>query len=283
MVSRHAQRRGRQARLRDAGLRPVARGAHRRRHPRRGRRRGRGRGAQQQVDLQHARAHQRPHGQGRQGRRGRRRARSPPGAVRLLRPRAAALQPGDIIQMLNIGGVLGVCDSDQPGQGQAVRLPRARRGAQLPLPRRAHRRAGARRPQARSTSTRALDTRGVPVVALAGTCMEAGKTAAACAVIARMRHRGLTVDAFKATGVSLRRDILAMEDAGARRCAIFTDLGVVTTTRAQRPGAHPHHAERAGRRQARRDRVRARRRHPRHLRRRCHPRVSRHPQRAHAR
>jgi hypothetical protein len=38
------------------------------------------------------------------------------------------------------------------------------------------------------------------------------------------------VDAFKATGVSLRRDILAMEDAGARRSMIFTDLGVVTTT-----------------------------------------------------
>jgi hypothetical protein len=75
----------------------------------------------------------------------------------------------------------------------------------------------------------------VPVVALAGTCMEAGKTAAACAVIARMRHRGLTVDAFKATGVSLRRDILAMEDAGARHCAIFTDLGIVTTTRANGP------------------------------------------------
>ena len=75
-----------------------------------------------------------------------------------------------------------------------------------------------------------LDTTGVPVVALAGTCMEAGKTAAACAMISRMRHRGLTVDAFKATGVSLRRDILAMEDSGARRTMIFTDFGVVTTT-----------------------------------------------------
>jgi len=73
------------------------------------------------------------------------------------------------------------------------------------------------------------------VVALAGSCMEAGKTAAACAIIGRMRHRGLTVDAFKATGVSLRRDILAMEDAGARRCAIFTDLGIVTTTRDNGP------------------------------------------------
>jgi hypothetical protein len=75
-----------------------------------------------------------------------------------------------------------------------------------------------------------LDVRGVPVVALAGTCMEAGKTAAASAIIARMRHRGLVVDAFKATGVSLRRDILAFEDSGARRTMIFTDFGIVTTT-----------------------------------------------------
>jgi hypothetical protein len=75
----------------------------------------------------------------------------------------------------------------------------------------------------------------VPVIALAGTCMEAGKTAAACAIISRMRHRGLTIDAFKATGVSLRRDILAMEDAGARNSLIFTDMGIVTTTRANGP------------------------------------------------
>jgi hypothetical protein len=50
-----------------------------------------------------------------------------------------------------------------------------------------------------------------------------------------MRHRGLTIDVFKATGVSLRRDILAMEDAGARRAMIFTDLGIVTTTRSNGP------------------------------------------------
>ncbi len=80
-----------------------------------------------------------------------------------------------------------------------------------------------------------LDTHGVPVVALAGTCMEAGKTAAACAVISRMRHRGFVIDAFKATGVSLRRDILAMEDAGARNSMIFTDMGIVTTTKINGP------------------------------------------------
>jgi len=75
----------------------------------------------------------------------------------------------------------------------------------------------------------AVEVGGVPVVAVVGTCMNAGKTQAACALVQAFTHRGLRVTAGKATGVSLRRDILAMEDAGARRTLIFTDLGVVTT------------------------------------------------------
>jgi len=139
------------------------------------------------------------------------------------------LAAGDVIQMLNIGGVLGVCDSANPEKGRpfdcrvlGVVLHFPYLGERIGVPAR--------------VGTRRLDydtplaTNGVPVVALAGTCMEAGKTAAACAMISRMRHRGLTIDAFKATGVSLRRDILAMEDSGARRSTIFTDLGIVTTT-----------------------------------------------------
>jgi hypothetical protein len=80
-----------------------------------------------------------------------------------------------------------------------------------------------------------LNTRGVPVVALAGTCMDSGKTAASCAIVGRLRHLGLRVAACKATGVSLRRDILAMEDAGASDSMIFSDLGIVTTTAANGP------------------------------------------------
>jgi hypothetical protein len=146
----------------------------------------------------------------------------------------ATVKAGDVIQMLNIGGVLGVCDSINPDKGQpfdcrvigvVLRFPYL--GERIGVPARVgHRQLDASAP---------LETLDVPVVALAGTCMEAGKTAAACAVISRMRHRGLTIDAFKATGVSLRRDILAMEDAGARRSAIFTDFGVVTTTRGNGP------------------------------------------------
>ena len=145
-----------------------------------------------------------------------------------------SLQAGDVIQMLNIGGVLGICDSINPDKGKpfdcrvlGVALNFPYLGERIGVPAR----VGFRR----LDLTAKLEARQVPVVALAGTCMEAGKTAAACAIISRMRHRGLVVDAFKATGVSLRRDILAMEDAGARRSAIFTDLGVTTTTRVNGP------------------------------------------------
>ncbi|MDE2052729.1 MAG: hypothetical protein KGJ72_17115, partial [Gammaproteobacteria bacterium] len=145
-----------------------------------------------------------------------------------------SLQAGDVIQMLNIGGVLGVCDSINPDKGKpfdcrvlGVALNFPYLGERIGVPAR----AGFRRLDLEAK----LEARQIPIVALAGTCMEAGKTAAACAIISRMRHRGLVVDAFKATGVSLRRDILAMEDAGARRSAIVTDLGVVTTTRVNGP------------------------------------------------
>jgi hypothetical protein len=145
-----------------------------------------------------------------------------------------SLKAGDVIQMLNIGGVLGVCDSANPDRGKpfdcrvlGVVLQFPYLGERIGVPAR----AGYRKLDYGA----ALDTRGVPVVALAGTCMEAGKTAAACSMVSRMRHRGLVVDAFKATGVSLRRDILAMEDAGARNSMIFTDLGIITTTRKTGP------------------------------------------------
>jgi hypothetical protein len=144
------------------------------------------------------------------------------------------LKPGDVIQMLNIGGVLGVCDSATPDKGKPFDCKVL--GTVLTFPYLGERIGVPARVGYKPLDyDAALDMRGVPVVALAGTCMEAGKTAAAAAIIARMRHRGLVVDAFKATGVSLRRDILAFEDSGARRTMIFTDLGIVTTTEKSGP------------------------------------------------
>jgi hypothetical protein len=140
-----------------------------------------------------------------------------------------SLRPGDTIQLLNIGGVLGICDSANPDVGAPFDCEVL--GTVLSFPYLAERiGVPARAGSSTLDKEPAIDTGGVPVVALAGTCMDSGKTAAACAIVGRLRHLGLEVAACKATGVSLRRDVLAMEDAGASTSMIFSDFGIVTTT-----------------------------------------------------
>ena len=139
------------------------------------------------------------------------------------------LAPGDRVHLLNMGGVLGICDSVSADLGPPFECEVL--GAVLTFPFLGERIGVAARIGGEVLNPAApLDSRGVPVAALVGSCMNCGKTAAAVALVRHLSHGGLTVDGFKATGVSLRRDILAMEDAGARMTGIFTDLGVVTTT-----------------------------------------------------
>lgn len=139
------------------------------------------------------------------------------------------VQPGDTLQLLNLGGVIGRCESADPERGEPFQCRVL--GAVLHFPYLGERiGVPARVGSDKLPKNPRLDTKGIPVVAIAGTCMDSGKTAAACAIISRLRHKGLVVDAFKATGISAQRDVLAMEDAGARETRIFTDLGVVATT-----------------------------------------------------
>jgi len=139
------------------------------------------------------------------------------------------LAPGDTIHLLNLGGVLGICDSVNPDLGPPFSCEVLGTVLRFPF---LGERVGepARIGDGPLDLAAPIDARGVPVVALVGSCMNAGKTAAACALVRELTHAGLQVDGAKTTGVSLRRDVLAMEDAGARRTAIFTDLGVVATT-----------------------------------------------------
>jgi hypothetical protein len=140
-----------------------------------------------------------------------------------------SVKAGDVLQLLNIGGVIGVCDSINANFGQPFDVKVL--GSVLEFPHLGERIGVPARAGATPFDINApLNTAGVPVVALAGTCMDSGKTAAACAIVGRLRHLGLNVSACKATGVSLRRDILAMEDAGAAESMIFSDFGIVTTT-----------------------------------------------------
>ena len=144
------------------------------------------------------------------------------------------LSVGSTVQILNIGGVMGICDSANPEVGAPFDCEVLGTVLEFPF---LGERIGVPARVGRCSLDEALPiaTNGVPVVALAGTCMDSGKTAAACAIVSRLRHLGFSVAACKATGVSLRRDILAMEDAGATETMIFSDFGIVATTEKNGP------------------------------------------------
>jgi len=134
---------------------------------------------------------------------------------------------GDVLHVLNLGGILGHCISANPDIGAPFRAEVL--GAVLAFPelgdrvgRPAHIRDHAIPPAQRLEST-------VPVVYVAGTCMSAGKTSAATELVRGLARGGLRVAAAKLTGVALMRDALAMLDAGAVAALTFNDAGAAST------------------------------------------------------
>ena len=139
------------------------------------------------------------------------------------------LKAGSSIQVLNIGGVMGICDSYNPDVGPPFNCEVL--GTVLDFPFLGQRIGIPAKVGMHSyDETVALNVSSIPIIAIAGTCMDSGKTVAACSLISRFRQLNFNVSACKATGVSLRRDILSMEDAGASKTMIFSDFGVVATT-----------------------------------------------------
>ncbi|MGH7537424.1 MAG: hypothetical protein ACREMF_02210, partial [Gemmatimonadales bacterium] len=139
----------------------------------------------------------------------------------------AALAAGDLINVLNLGGILGRCTSSNPDIGPPFRAEVL--GAVLAFPdlgdrvgRPATIADGAVPPADRLECP-------VPVVYVAGTCMNAGKTVAATELVRGLTRSGLRVAAAKLTGVSLMRDALAMQDAGAIAALTFNDVGIAST------------------------------------------------------
>lgn len=142
----------------------------------------------------------------------------------------ASVAVGDELRLLNLGGVIGETDGPALTMEEPFRLEIL--GSVLEFPY-FGRRVGLPAQVARAAlPIRVPDPDELPpLVALVGTSMDAGKTTAAAALVRALVRRGLSVAAGKMTGVSLRRDILMMQDCGARPVAIFTDFGVVTTNR----------------------------------------------------
>ncbi len=76
---------------------------------------------------------------------------------------------------------------------------------------------------------------GVPVIAVLGTAMNAGKTTAAASLVKGLSTAGLRVGAAKITGTGAGGDYWAMTDAGAHRVLDFTDAGFASTYQVELP------------------------------------------------
>jgi hypothetical protein len=139
----------------------------------------------------------------------------------------ATIAVGDTINVLNLGGILGRCTSSNPDIGPPFNAEVL--GAVLSFPELGDRIGrpatiadGAIPPAETLECT-------VPVVFVAGTCMNAGKTVAATELVRGLTRSGLRVAACKLTGVSLMRDTLSMLDAGAIAALTFNDAGAAST------------------------------------------------------
>lgn len=139
------------------------------------------------------------------------------------------IKAGDRLNVLNLGGVIGQCTSWNPDNGPPFDIEML--GAVLVFPEVASRVGVPAHVAMNALSCdRSLqETHPVPIVFIAGTCMNAGKTFAACQMIRYLSSQGLTVAGCKLTGVSLLRDVLNMRDYGAKHSASFVEAGVVTT------------------------------------------------------
>ena len=140
------------------------------------------------------------------------------------------VEVGDRLDILNLGGVLGRCTATNPEFGAPLQGEVL--GAVLSFPF-----LGERTGVAASIKDNAVPWArtllpSAPIVYVAGSCMQAGKTSACCGVIRHLSRKGYRVGAAKMTGVSLLRDTLGMLDRGAVKGLTFTDAGVVSTNEA---------------------------------------------------
>ncbi len=128
---------------------------------------------------------------------------------------------GDHLHLLNMGGVIGRCTGHHSSLSDAIKLEviglacdqRARvlNIADAALPPR----------------TTLGDT--APLVMIAGTSMNSGKTYAATELIKQATRAGFKVAAAKLSGVACLRDTLNMADHGAVATASFLDCGLPST------------------------------------------------------
>src|SRR5882762_863385 len=131
------------------------------------------------------------------------------------------INSGDQLHLLNMGGLIGFCTGHHSSLSDAIRLEviglvcdeegRVQNIGDFALT-----------PQPTLGHT-------APLVLIAGTCMNSGKTYAATELIKQATRAGMQVAAAKLSGIACLRDTLNMADHGAIATASFLDCGLPST------------------------------------------------------
>lgn len=161
-----------------------------------------------------------------------------------------SVKAGDRLHLLNMGGVIGICKGHHSSLSDAIEVevlgfacefggsPGVSAGGMLndTVSALADARASDSfdSPRILNIGDNALQptdflNESAPIVVVAGTCMNSGKTVAATEIIKQAHHAGLKVAGAKISGVAALRDTLNMEDHGAFATASFLDCGLPST------------------------------------------------------
>lgn len=128
---------------------------------------------------------------------------------------------GNKLHLLNMGGVIGLCKGHHSSFSDAIEVKIVGiavdpNGTVLNIADNA------------IQPVENLNT-SAPIVVIAGTCMNSGKTVAATEIIKQAANAGLRVVGAKLSGIACLRDTLHMQDHGALATASFLDCGLPST------------------------------------------------------
>lgn len=133
-----------------------------------------------------------------------------------------SLKAGDIIHLLNFGGVAGECTSANAKEvGDPLRIRVlggiVRKGKQLNIN------------QKKLYEGKKSLTSDVPLIIVTGTSMDSGKTTVATEIIKSLTRMGMKLAGAKLTGVGAMRDLYKMQDYGVYNAVSFIDAGITST------------------------------------------------------
>ena len=126
----------------------------------------------------------------------------------------ATANAGDRLHLLNMGGVIGECKGHHSSLSDAIEVEVIGFACdEIGLPMNI---SDAGLPPAESLDESA------PIVLIAGSCMNSGKTVAAVEIIRQASNAGLKVAGAKLTGIACLRDTLNMKDHGPCQLPAFS-------------------------------------------------------------